>query len=86
MRANDNKSWLSYFNKLVDQNNNIYYHSIGKKAINADYSVLTKNVRRILKLLSLKLMMESELLSIRICLIKVTLKIVQEKYLLLILF
>ena len=86
MRANDNKSWLSYFNKLVDQNNNIYYHSIGKKAINADYSVLTKNVRRIPKLLSLKLMMESELLSIRICLIKVTLKIVQEKYLLLILF
>ena len=86
MRANDNKSWLSYFNKLVDQNNNIYYHSIGKKAINADYSVLTKNVRRILKLLSLKLMMESELLSIRICLIKVALKIVQEKYLLLILF
>ena len=86
MRANDNKSWLSYFNKLVDQNNNIYYHSIGKKAINADYSVLTKNVRRILKLLSSKLMMESELLSIRICLIKVTLKIVQEKYLLLILF
>ena len=38
------------------------------------------------KLVSLKLMIESELLSIRIFLVKVTLNIGQEKYLLLILF
>ena len=31
-------------NKLVDQYNNAYQHSINKKPINADYSVLTKNI------------------------------------------
>ena len=41
---------------------------------------------RILKPLSLKLMIELELLSIRIFLVKVTLKIRREKYLLSILF
>ena len=30
-------------NKLVDQYNNSYHHSV-KKAINADYSVLTKKM------------------------------------------
>ena len=45
-----------------------------------------KKLRPILKLLSLKLMIESELLSIKLILAKVTLKIGQEKYLLLILF
>ena len=45
-----------------------------------------KNLRQILKLLSLTLMMEFELLRIKIILVKVTLKIGQEKYLLLILF
>ena len=33
---------VSYLNKLVDQYNNTYTHSIGKKPINADHSVLTK--------------------------------------------
>ena len=42
MTANDSKSYLSCLNKLVDQYNNTYHHSIGKKRINADYSVLTK--------------------------------------------
>ena len=31
MKTNDNKSDLSYLNKLVDQYNNTYNHSIGKK-------------------------------------------------------
>ena len=31
MAANDCKSYLSYLNKLVDQYNNIYHHSINKK-------------------------------------------------------
>ena len=39
MTANDRKSYLSYLNKLVPQYNNTYHHSIGKKLINADYSV-----------------------------------------------
>ena len=30
--ANDNKSYLGYLNKLVDEYNNTYHHSICKKA------------------------------------------------------
>ena len=86
MRANDIKSYLSYLNKLVDQYINTYHHSIGKKPINADYSVWTKKLRQTLKLLSVKLMIELELVSIRMFLVRVTLKIDQEKYLLSILF
>ena len=44
MTANDNKSYLPCLNKLVDQYNNTYHHSINKKRINADYSVLTKKI------------------------------------------
>ena len=39
--AIDSKSYLAYLKKLVDKYNNIYHHSINKKAINADYSSLT---------------------------------------------
>ena len=39
--ANDNKSYFPYSNKLIDQYNNTYYHSINKKPINADYSAFT---------------------------------------------
>ena len=31
-------------NKLVDQYNDTYHHSINKKPINADYSALTKKI------------------------------------------
>ena len=31
-------------NKLVDQNNNTYHDSLGKKPINVDYSVLTEKI------------------------------------------
>ena len=44
MTANDSKSYLSYLNKLVDQYNNTYHHSINKKPINADYSALTEKI------------------------------------------
>ena len=44
MTANDIKYYLSYLNKLVDQYINAYHHSIRKKPINADYSVLTKKI------------------------------------------
>ena len=53
MTANDNKSYLSYVNKLVDQYSNTC-HSIGKNPVNSDYFVLTKKLRRILKSLNLK--------------------------------
>ena len=42
--ANNSKSHLPYFNKLVDQYNNTYHHSINKKPINANYSALTQNI------------------------------------------
>ena len=32
-------------NKLVDQYNYTYHHSIDKKSINADYSILTKKIK-----------------------------------------
>ena len=49
MTANDSKSYLSYMNKLVDQYNNSYHHSINKKSINADYSTLTEKIETNLK-------------------------------------
>ena len=58
---------------------------IDKISNDTDYSALTK-LSQILKFLSLKLVIESELLSIKIFLVKVTLEIVREKYLLWILF
>ena len=44
MRANDSKSYLTNLNKLVDQCNNTYHHSINKKIINVDYSALFENI------------------------------------------
>ena len=38
MTANDSKSYLGYLNKFVDEYNNSYHHSIGKKSIYANYS------------------------------------------------
>ena len=43
MTANNSKSYLPYLNKLVDQYDNYYHHSIKKKVINADYSPSTEN-------------------------------------------
>ena len=44
MTANDSKSYVPYLNKLVDQYNNTYHHSINKKPINADYSALNEKI------------------------------------------
>ena len=49
MTTNDSKSYLSYLNKLVDQYNNTYHHSIDKKRINADFSVSTEKIETNLK-------------------------------------
>ena len=61
---------INYFNKLVDQYNNTYHYSINKKAVNTDYFDW-KKLGRIIKLLNLI-----------IKLLKCTMKIGQEKYLL----
>ena len=80
MTATDSKSYSSYLNKLADQYNNTYHHSFNKKPIHAYFSTLTEKIETNPK--APKLVMESELLSIRIFLVNVTLKIGQEKYLL----
>ena len=83
MTAKDSKFYISYLNKLVDQYNNTYHHYTGKKPIDAHYSALTEKLRRILKLLNLKSMIWWEVLSITTFVVKITMKIDQQKYLLL---
>ena len=75
--ANDSKSYLSYLDKLVDQYNNNYPHSINKILLMLIILLLLKKLKRIIKLLNLRLMTESEFQSIRKFLVKVTLKIGQ---------
>ena len=84
MTAN-NKNNLGYLNKLVDEFNNSYHHSIGAKTVDADYSALPEKLRQILSHINLKLVIGSGLLSKKIFLAKVTLKIGPKKYFLLIL-
>ena len=45
MTANDSKSYFSYLNKLVDQYNKTYHHSIKIKPINTDYSALSEKIQ-----------------------------------------
>ena len=54
MTGNDNKSYLPYLNKLVDQYNNTYHHSINEKPINADCSVLAHEIKTNHKALKFK--------------------------------
>ena len=54
MTANDNKSYLSYLNKLVDQYNNTYHPSINKKPINANYLALAEKIEANLKALKFR--------------------------------
>ena len=44
MTANNKNSYLGYLNKLVDEYNNIYHHSIGKITADADYFALTEEI------------------------------------------
>ena len=85
MTANNSKSYLSYLNKLVDQYNNTYLHSVNKEPSNADYSALTEKIERNPKVPKFKVHDKVRILSRRILLLEDTLKIGQEKYLLLIL-
>ena len=51
MTANDNKSCLSYLNKVIDQYNNTYHRSLNIKPINAGYSTLNEKIETNLKVL-----------------------------------
>ena len=44
MTVSDRKSYLPDSNKLVDQYNNVYHHSINKKSSNADYPALNEKI------------------------------------------
>ena len=44
MTASDSKYFLAYLNKLLDEYNNADHHSIYKKPIDTDYSVLTEKI------------------------------------------
>ena len=75
--ANHSKSYLSYLNELVDQHINTCHHLLTKKLVMLIFLLWLKKSRSILNFLNSKLMIESELLSIRIFLGKITLKIGQ---------
>ena len=49
MTVNNSKSYLPYFNKLVDKYNNTYHHVIVKKTVNPDYSALDEKIETNLK-------------------------------------
>ena len=40
----NNKSYLGYLNKIVDEYSNTYHNYIGKKPVDADYSVLAEEI------------------------------------------
>ena len=44
MTTNGSKSCLGQLHKLMDETKNTYHHSIGKKAIDADYSDFTEKI------------------------------------------
>ena len=44
MTTIDNKFYLSYLNKLVDQYNNTFNHYRNKEPINADFSALNEKI------------------------------------------
>ena len=75
MTASDSNSYLSYLNKLVDQYKNVYVHSISKNLLMLIFLLCLNKIKQILKLLNLKLVIESELQTIIIILVNVTLKI-----------
>ena len=86
MIAYDRKYYLPYLNKLVYQYDNTYHHSLNKKSINADHSALTEKIVTNPKVSKFKVNDRVIITKYIIYIVKITLKIGQDKYLLLILF
>ena len=84
MTGNDSQSYLGYLSKLLDEYNNNYRYFTVIDLLMLIILLWLKKLSRVIKLLNLKLVIESELLSTEIFLGKFTPKIGQEKYLLLI--
>ena len=66
MTTNDSRLYLPYLIKLVDQYNDTYNHSIIKNLLMLIILLSLEKLKQIIKLLNLKLIIYSELLSIRI--------------------
>ena len=49
MTANNGKYYLGHLDKLVDEYNNTYHHSIDKEPIDADFSTLAEEIESIYK-------------------------------------
>ena len=77
MTANNSKAYLSYLNKLEDENNKTYDRFIGKRSIHDDHSALNDGIASSYEI--------PKLTSIRTFSEEVIPKIGQKKYLLLIL-
>ena len=56
MTADNKKSYLGYFNKLVDEYNNSYHRSIDKKLTVADCSDVTEKLQSSLKATKFKIL------------------------------
>ena len=73
MTASDRNFYLPYLYTSLDQYNNTYQHSINKNILMLIILLWLKKLRSILKFQSLKLIIELELLSIKMFLVKVAL-------------
>ena len=77
----NNKTYLGYFNKFVDEYSNSYLHSIGKKPADADYSALTEKIDSSHKAPKLKIGDRVRISKNKIIFSKGYMKIGQKKYL-----
>ena len=81
MTANNSSSYLGYLNKLVDEYNNTYHRSSGKKPRHADYSALIEEIDTSHKASKFKVGERHRIATYKNILVKVMLKIGQKKYL-----
>ena len=86
MKANKNKSYLIYFNNFVDGYNNTYHRCAGKIHINYNYSPLSGKIEKSPLAYRFKVGDRVRIADHLNIFLKVTLKISQKKYLLLVLF
>ena len=82
MTAIDSKSYIPSLNKLVDQYNNTYHHSIKKNPVKTDYSALTENIESNPKAPKSKVNNRVRITKYKIFLVKGTLKTGHKKCLL----
>ena len=80
MTDNDSKSYLPYLNKLEDQTRILIIILLIQNVSLLITLLSLKKLRPILKHLNLNKIIELELQSIKMFLVKVTLKIGQERY------